>query len=103
MNSLIIATVAILAALIVLRITYVMWFNSTLKKADRAMRRGAHWSAMAEMSSDRIETYNEYGKARRAYRQAARLYLCVGRYSDAKYTVWASVQAGKMWEKYLYM
>jgi hypothetical protein len=99
-----IATIAtIIAVLLVLRITYVMWYNNLLKQADRLMRRGNHWSEMAEMSSDRVETYHEYGKARRAYRQAARLYLRLGRRSDARFAVWSAVQAGKMWEKYLYM
>jgi hypothetical protein len=101
--SITLIAVLIVAILIVLRIAYVLWFNSTLKQADRLMRRGNHWSEMAEMSSDRVETYHEYGKSRRAYRQAARLYLLVGRYSDAKFAVYQSIQAGKLFDKYLYM
>ena len=103
MSITILAILAILAALVLARIIYVCWYNSTLKEADRLMRRGNHWSEMAELSLDRVETYNEYGKARRAYRQAARLYVRLGKRSDVKFAVWSAVQAGKMWEKYLYM
>lgn len=93
----------ILAVILVLRITYVMWFNNTLKRADQAMRKGNHWTAMAELSLDRIQTYNEYATARRFYRRAARLYLSLGLYSDARFAVWSAVQAGKMWAKYFHM
>jgi len=98
-----ITLIATLAVLIIARLAYVVWFNNTLKEADRLMKRGNHWSEMAELSLDRIQTYEEYGKSRRYYRWAARLYLRVGRYNDAKFAVYQSIQAGKLFDKYLYM
>jgi uncharacterized protein YxeA len=93
----------VFAVLIIARLAYVVWYNGTLREASRFMKRGNHQTDMAELAFDRIEAYERYGNARRAYRRAARLYLRVGRYNDAKFAVYQSIQAGKLFDKYLYM
>lgn len=102
MSIAIIALIAVLTAILA-TVGYVLWYNSTMKSAKRAMRKASFWEEMAEISSDRIETYEEYSKARRAYRKAARLYLAAGEYSKAKVAVRMAVSMNKLYEKYLYM